>query len=114
MKFWYDNGSATAPYNAKIYLPDGTTIDMGYTTSSSGYVQLGGVTSGATIYILAYWQNGTMNLQASQTAFSQSAVNAAYADGGYVAINAATQASSISGGTSGSKTGGGINQHNNF
>jgi hypothetical protein len=66
--------------------------------------------------MLAYYQGGIMTVTASLTSFSQSTVNQAYADGGYVAFNATTQASSqITGGGSGSAAGGGsTQQHNNF
>lgn len=105
MKFWYDNGAGA---DATIYNPDGTTINVGHTTSASPSFTLTSVTTGAAIYILLYYTVGSsMTMSVTKTAPSQATVNQAYADGGFVAINATTTATSITGGGTGSKTGGG-------
>lgn len=102
MTFWFDNG--TSGTDATIWNPDGTTINAGHTTSTSGQVTLTSVTSGASIYLLMYYNkpSSSMVLQVSKTPFTNAQVNAAYADGGYTALSAATSASpTITGGFGG-------------
>jgi hypothetical protein len=107
MSFWYDNG--TAATDATIYNPDGSTVDIGHSTSGSPSATLTSVGSGSPIFALLWYKlNSGMYASITLTAPSQTQVNNAYADGGYVAINATTSAATnIVGGGSGSKQGGG-------
>jgi hypothetical protein len=57
-----------------------------------------------------------MVIVAQTSAFTLTQINAAYADGGYVAFNATTSTTGtgISAGGSGGITGGGIGNHNRY
>lgn len=116
MKFYYDDG--TAATDATIYNPDGTTVDVGHTTSGSPSTSISSISSGETVYYLMYYKKvtATMVIVAQTTAFTLSQINAAYADGGFVAFNATTSTvgTGISGGGSGGVTGGGIGNHQRY
>jgi hypothetical protein len=112
LKLWYDDG--TSGTDATIYNPDGSTVDVGHTTSSAPSTSLGSLTTGTTVYYMVYYSkaSGIMNISAQTSAFTITQINAAYADGGYVAFNATTTATgntiaASSGAGGGIKGGGG-------
>jgi hypothetical protein len=116
MAFYYDDG--TAATDATIYNPDGSSVDVGHSTNGAPTTTLSSLSTGATVYYLMYYErtSASMVIVAQTSAFTLTQINAAYADGGYVAFNATTSTSGtgISAGGSGGVTGGGIGNHNRY
>jgi Carbohydrate binding domain len=116
MAFYYDDG--TAATDATIYNPDGSSVNVGHSTSGAPTTTLSSLSTGATVYYLMYYErtSAPMVIVAQTSAFTLTQINAAYADGGYVAFNATTSTTGtgISAGGSGGITGGGIGNHNRY
>ena len=80
LTYWYDNG--TAGSDAKVYNSSGnTTTNLGHSTSGSPTGTFNTGLSGAgTVYVLIYYQNGSLSWHFQTTPLTGAQVQAAYQD----------------------------------
>jgi hypothetical protein len=113
MQIGWNNGTVGSA--ATAWLPDGTTINLGYADGSAGhawpYDDTASIYSSSIshdkYYVFAYWNQALSSMSFSvlkNTPYTLSAVKAAYADGGYIVAlaTASGTATTNAAGTSGS------------
>ena len=106
---WFDNG--TAGTDATVIFGNGTTFNLGHTTSASPSYSNSSVASGTNFYMVLHYASGTTTMTVQTTIFTVSQMATYIADGGIVAVTSSTRAPiftpSGTGGGSGSYSGGG-------
>lgn len=108
VSIWYDNG--TAATDASVLYPDGTSLNLGHTTSASPSYSNASVPASTNFYVVLHYSGGTTTMTVQTTPFTLSQFASYFADGGIIpaSAQAGTPLFTASGsGGSGSKQGGG-------